>query len=53
MYGTDQYDDESECALWIGVDERRIPPSKMFHNGFLFNYGTQQNWVWMIFQRWS
>ena len=43
-----KYDDEPNACCGIGIDGEELPQSKMFNNGFLFNYGTQQNWVWMI-----
>jgi len=43
-----KYDDGSSAQCAIGIDDNEIPQDKMFNNGSLFNFGTQQNWVWMI-----
>lgn len=43
-----KYDDEENARLSIEIDQQEITQEKMYGNGFLFNYGTQQNWVWMI-----
>lgn len=43
-----KYDDEHNAHCGIGIDGQEIPQSRMFNHGFLFNYGTQQNWVWMV-----
>lgn len=43
-----KYDDEFNACCGIGIDGNEIPQNAMSNNGFLFNYGTQQNWVWML-----
>ncbi len=43
-----KYDDEFNAHCGIGIDGEEIPQTQMFNHGFLFNYGTQQNWVWMV-----
>lgn len=43
-----KYDDECTAHCGIGIDGKELPQSRMFNQGHLFNYGTQQNWVWMI-----
>ena len=43
-----KYDDEHNAHCGIGIDGEELPQSRMFNHGFLFNYGTQQNWVWMV-----
>ncbi|MCD8075778.1 MAG: glycosyl hydrolase 115 family protein [Lachnospiraceae bacterium] len=43
-----KYDDEFSARVAIGIDGKVIPQEKMYGNGRLFNYGTKQNWVWML-----
>lgn len=43
-----KYDDDSEAGCHIGIDGDVIPQEDMFGSGNLFNYGTKQNWVWML-----
>lgn len=42
-----KYDDEPAACCTIAIDDKEILQEEMFGNGHLFNYGTQQNWVWM------
>lgn len=43
-----KYDDEKNARLSLYLDENEIAQEKMYNNGYLFNYGTQQNWVWLV-----
>lgn len=42
-----KYDDEPAACCTIAIDNKEILQEEMFGHGYLFNYGTQQNWVWM------
>ncbi|MBQ7944546.1 MAG: glycosyl hydrolase 115 family protein [Lachnospiraceae bacterium] len=43
-----KYDDDSNGRCTIAIDDVEIPQAQMYNGGRLFNYGTKQNWVWMI-----
>lgn len=43
-----KYDDAYSAGCHIGIDGKVILQKEMFAEGQLFNFGTQQNWVWMI-----
>ncbi|MBP5185265.1 MAG: glycosyl hydrolase 115 family protein [Lachnospiraceae bacterium] len=43
-----KYDDERNARVGIAIDGREIPQEEMIAKGRLFNYGTKQNWLWMI-----
>lgn len=43
-----KYDDEFSARVAIGIDGKVVPQEKMYGSGRLFNYGTKQNWVWML-----
>ncbi len=43
-----KYDDERNARIGIAIDGTEIPQEEMFGHGRLFNYGTKQNWIWMI-----
>ncbi|MCD7834327.1 MAG: glycosyl hydrolase 115 family protein [Lachnospiraceae bacterium] len=43
-----KYDDEFSARVAIGIDGKVLPQEKMYGSGRLFNYGTKQNWVWML-----
>ena len=43
-----KYDDEPNAHCTISIDGEEIPQAKMYNGGRLWNYGTKQNWIWMI-----
>lgn len=43
-----KYDDEPNAHCTIAIDGEEIPQAKMYNGGRLWNYGTKQNWIWMI-----
>lgn len=43
-----KYDDEPNARIGFAIDKKEIPQEQMYSGGWLYNYGTHQNWVWML-----